>query len=76
MTAMNIVHMRVKAGRENEFVAIHQAMDSAGMAGSRNFWIVKTGERDYCIVGEWDELASTAAPVGNDRQPRQAPLAA
>lgn len=60
MTAMNIVHMRVKPGRENEFVAIHQAMDGAQMSGSRNFWIVKTGERDYCIVGEWDELSSMA----------------
>ncbi len=26
------------------------------MAGLRNFWVVKTGERDYCVVGEWAEM--------------------
>lgn len=56
MTAMNIVHMRVKAGKENEFLDVHRAFDSSTMGGSRNFWVVKTGERDFCIVGEWSEL--------------------
>ncbi|WP_055046540.1 putative quinol monooxygenase [Devosia sp. A16] len=57
MTAMNVVHMRVKAGREDEFMAVHRAFQSAQSPGSRNFWVVKTGERDYIVVGEWDEMA-------------------
>ena len=60
MTAMNVVHMRVKPGREEEFLAINRDFENLKMTGLRNFWIVKTGERDYCIVGEWDELSSMA----------------
>jgi hypothetical protein len=56
MTAMNIVHMRVKPGREAEFLEIHRNLDGKGMAGSRNFWVVKTGERDFIFVGEWGEM--------------------
>ncbi len=56
MSAMNIVHMRVKPDHENEFVSIHQALDADGMGGLRRFSVVKTGERDYCIVGEWDSM--------------------
>lgn len=56
MTARNIVHMRVKPGRESEFLAIHEAFDQNDMTGSRNFWVVKTGERDFCIVGEWQSI--------------------
>ena len=59
MTAMNIVHMRVKPGREAEFAEIHRNLGQ--MAGSRNFWVVKTGERDFCIVGEWQSHADMAA---------------
>jgi len=60
MTAMNIVHMRVKPGREEEFLAVHRDFDSSKIAGSRNFWVVKTGERDFCIVGEWAEMGDLA----------------
>ncbi len=57
MTAMNVVHMRVKAGREAEFMAVNQEFQASAIAGSRNFWVVKTGERSYIVVGEWDEMA-------------------
>jgi len=56
MTAMNIVHMRVKPGREEEFIALHRDIVSSDMAGLRNFWVVKTGERDFCVVGDWAEM--------------------
>ena len=56
MTAMNIVHMRVKPGSEEQFISLHREMNAAEMGGGRNFWIVKTGERSYCVVGEWDNL--------------------
>jgi hypothetical protein len=61
MSAMNIVHMRVKAGREADFVKLNQEMDRTPMAGIRSFKVVKTGERSYCIVGEWDSMAALAA---------------
>lgn len=61
MTAMNIVHMRVKAGREAEFMAVHQRFGTDKLTGLRNFWLVKTGERDFCIVGEWQGTTELAA---------------
>lgn len=57
MTAMNIVHMRVKPGREEEFLEIHHDFETSKMPGLRNFWVVKTGERDFCVVGDWTEMS-------------------
>ena len=56
MTAMNVVHMRVKPGHEDEFVRIHQTMGMKGMPGVQNFWLVRSGERSYIVVGEWTNL--------------------
>ncbi len=39
MTAMNVVHMRLKPGQEDEFVRIHKDMDARTMPGVRNFWL-------------------------------------
>ena len=57
MAAMNVVHMRVKPGREEEFLAINRDFRDLKMTGLRNFWIVKTGERDFIVVGEWNEMS-------------------
>lgn len=69
MTAMNVVHMRVKPGHEAEFLRIHQDMRISIMKGSRNFWLVKSGERSYIVVGEWDSMeamvAARPAMIGN-----------
>lgn len=72
MTAMNVVHMRVKPGHVDEFLSIHKDLDARPLAGMRNFWIVKTGERDYCVVGEWSSMealigARTAMIANLDR---------
>jgi hypothetical protein len=61
MTAMNIVHMRVKPGKEEEFLAIHRDFQIQDIAGGRHFNVVATGERMYCIVGEWDDMAALVA---------------
>lgn len=61
MTAMNVVHMRVKPGKEDEYVRIHREMDPRTMPGGRNFWLVRSGERDFIVVGEWESLASMVA---------------
>lgn len=69
MTAMNVVHMRVKPGKEDEFIRIHQELKATTMPGGRNFWVVRTGERSFIIVGEWDTqeamVAARPAMIGN-----------
>ena len=63
MTAYNIVRMRVKPGFEDQFIAHHDKLvQSAGgelkAAGMRRFTLVKTGDRSYCVIGEWDGFDS------------------
>ncbi|KFL30531.1 hypothetical protein JP75_13625 [Devosia riboflavina] len=63
MTAYNIVRMRVKPGSEDAFIAHHNALlKTAGeelkAAGMRRFSLVKTGERAYCVLGEWEGFDS------------------
>ena len=61
MTAMNVVHMRVKPGKEEEFIRTHQKMQVNLMKGARNFWLVKSGERSFIVVGEWDSMDALVA---------------
>ncbi|HTV70214.1 MAG TPA: DUF718 domain-containing protein [Rhizobiaceae bacterium] len=62
MTAYNSVRMRVKAGREADYLKSHEQMDGTALkaAGLRKFSIIKTGERTYCVIGEWDSFDSLA----------------
>ena len=60
MTAMNVVHMRVKPGKEDDYVRLHQEMDIRSMPGGRNFWLIRSGERSFVVVGEWDSLEAMA----------------
>jgi hypothetical protein len=52
MTAFNIVRFRVKPGHEERFIAAHRGR-RLGVDGFRGGSLVKTGERSYCIIGEW-----------------------
>lgn len=61
MTAMNVVHMRVKPGMEAEYLQAHDEMRRQKMPGMRNFWAVRVGERDFIVVGEWDSTEALAA---------------
>ena len=61
MTVMNVVHMRVKPGQEAAYLAAHEAMRAAAMPGMRNFWLVKSGERSFIVVGEWDSMEAMDA---------------
>ncbi|HZP20504.1 MAG TPA: DUF718 domain-containing protein [Bauldia sp.] len=61
MTAFNIVRMKVKAGFEKEFIEMNKdpgAEDIAQMMknGFRRASIIKTGDRSYCFIGEWDSF--------------------
>lgn len=57
MTAFNVVRMRVKPGHEKDFLDVHKMLGER-LLGARKLSIVKTGERAYCIIGEWDSMAS------------------
>jgi hypothetical protein len=61
MTAYNIVRMRVKPGRDKDFLAKNKELARTDMRGFRKVVIVKTGERSYCIVGEWDSFDAIVA---------------
>ena len=56
MTAMNIVHMRVKPGMEQKFLELNDRAGRDPFPGMRNAWVVKTGDRTYCFVAEWDSM--------------------
>ena len=60
MTAFNVVRFRVKPGREDEFVAKHRG---AGVSwpGFRRGTLIRTGDRTFCMIGEWDSMGALAA---------------
>jgi hypothetical protein len=63
MSAYNVVRMKVKSGREKEFIEQNKGMDAASVArmrqsGLRRLSVIKTGDRAYCIIGEWDKFDS------------------
>jgi hypothetical protein len=60
MTAYNIVRFRVKPGREQQFLDAHRDLKRS-FPGFRRGGIIKSGERAYCFVGEWDGMADIAA---------------
>jgi len=53
MTAYNVVRFRVKPGREREFEDFHRNA-KLETAGFHKATLIKTGDRTYCFVGEWD----------------------
>ena len=59
MTAFNTVRFRVKPGRDEEFIEAHRRVDR-NWPGLRSVNLIKTGDRAYCIIGEWDDMDSLA----------------
>ena len=60
MTAFNVVRFRVKSGQEAAFVDAHRKSRD-DLPGMKRFTMVKTGERSYCVIGEWDSMQSLIA---------------
>jgi hypothetical protein len=60
MTAYNVVRFRVKPGREKDFEDYHKSA-KLEVAGFRKATLIKTGDRSYCFVGEWDVQDSIVA---------------
>jgi hypothetical protein len=61
MTAYNVVRLKVKAGREAEFLELQKQQPRDQMKGMHKLAFVKTGERAYCLVGEWGAMADIVA---------------
>ncbi|MFN4140725.1 DUF718 domain-containing protein [Aestuariivirga sp.] len=60
MTAYNVVRFRTKPGRAKEFIDRHLSAE-LNAPGFRKGVLLKTGERDFCFVGEWNEYDNLAA---------------
>ncbi len=60
MTAFNAVRCRVKLGREDEFIEAHKEIER-DWPGLQHVNIIKTGDRSYCIIGEWSDMDALAA---------------
>lgn len=60
MTAFNVVRFRVKPGREQAFVDAHRNL-KVQMDGFLHGALIKTGERAYCTIGEWDSFERLVA---------------
>ena len=60
MTAFNVVRFRVKPGEEERFIEAHRKMkrDFKGFLGGA---LIKTGERSFCLIGEWRNFQSIVA---------------
>ena len=59
MTAFNAVRFRVKPGKDQEFLDAH-AKVKRDWPGLRRVNMVRTGERSYCIIAEWDDMDALA----------------
>lgn len=59
MTAFNVVRFRVKPGREQDFIDAHKRTrpDWPGFVRAN---LIKTGERSFCIMGEWSDMDAMA----------------
>jgi len=61
MTAYNVVRMRVKPGRNEDYLEVQRAIGHDTFAGMRSVAIIKTGECDFCLIGEWDSMDAIVA---------------
>lgn len=61
MTAFNVVRMRVKPGQVDEYLNVHRERQLSEMPGLRALRVVQTGERDFCVIGEWTGMEALTA---------------
>ena len=60
MTAYNVVRFRTKPGKEQTFIDTHNKV-SLDVAGFHKGALIKTGDRTFCMVGEWKDMDSIVA---------------
>jgi quinol monooxygenase YgiN len=61
MTFVNVVHMRVRPDRQAEYVEIHRDFQPSAIAGCLRFELVQSGERDFIVIGEWEDREALVA---------------
>lgn len=61
MSAFNIVRMKVKPGQESAYIEFHRKRMLEEHKGLKAFHVVKTGEREFVLVGEWTDMGALAA---------------
>jgi hypothetical protein len=59
MSAYNVVRFRVKPGQEQKFVDMHKHLPA--IPGMMEGALIKTGDRNYCLVGKWDNFDQIVA---------------
>ena len=57
MTAFNAVRFRVKPGRDQNFIDAHKNISWPGL---KHAYIIKTGDRTYCVIAEWPDMETLA----------------
>jgi hypothetical protein len=55
MAAFNTVRFRVKPGRDQQFLDAHKSIAET-WSGLVHANIIKTGDRSYCIIAEWQDM--------------------
>jgi quinol monooxygenase YgiN len=60
MTAFNVVRFRVKPGQEKAFIDHHKKAE-LNAKGFRKGALIRTGDRSYCMIGEWNDMDDLAA---------------
>ncbi len=60
MTAFNTVRFKVKPGRNQDFLDAHARVNT-DWPGLRRVNIIQTGDQNFCIIGEWDDMEALAA---------------
>lgn len=61
MTAYNVVRFRAKPGREKELLDLNKSAFATLPPGARKGAMIKTGDRTYCFIGEWDSMKDIVA---------------
>jgi quinol monooxygenase YgiN len=62
MAAFNVVRFRVKPGGEQKFIDAHRQAQSGFQAkGFLGGSLVRTGDRTFCMIGEWRSFDALAA---------------
>src|SRR5271157_1161507 len=59
MSVFNVVRFRVKPGQEDRFLDAHQD-GKANWPGLTRGVMVKSGDRTYCLIGEWADADAIA----------------
>lgn len=56
MAAYNVVRFRVMPGSEQQFIDAHARLVEPGFEGFLGGSLVKTGDRSFCMIGEWRDF--------------------